>query len=298
MKVLFFGSDNFSLPLIKLIDKKHDLAAIITQPDRPKGRGKKKKANLVAQWGKLHNKLIFFDMSDTRIEEIGFDIGVVAAYGNIIPERLINMPRYQLINLHPSLLPRYRGATPVESALLNGDQKTGVSIISVDKKLDSGDILAMKEYPLSGRENSVQLRKILSEIGAELTIEVMENIGNIIPVKQDNNTAVYSKKINKESCRISFTDETAVEIDRKIRAYLSIGSFFKLDGLRIIVENAEYNEANTEKPAGSIIDMDTGLSIQTKDGILKIREIKPEGKRSMSIKQFLNGHKITQKILT
>lgn len=295
--MIFFGSDDFSLPLIKLIDKKHNLAAIITQPDKPKGRGKKMKANPIAQWAEVHNKHLFYDMADIQIKSINFDIGVVAAYGNIIPEYLINLPKYRLINLHPSLLPRYRGASPVESAILNGDTKTGISIIYVGKKLDSGDILAMKEYPLSGRENSIELRNILSEIGADLTLTVIENIDNIVPIKQNNYAAVYTKKLNKDDCKISFVNETAVEIDRKIRAYLSMGSFFKLDGLRIIAEEAQYDAENSKKPAGSIIRADTELSIQAKNGILRIKQILPEGKRSMSIKQFLNGHKITQKIL-
>lgn len=297
MRVIFFGSDNFSLPLIKLIDAKHNLAAIITQPDKPKGRGKKMKANPIAQWAKLHNKNLFYDMADIQLESINFDIGVVAAYGNIIPEYLINLPKYRLINLHPSLLPRYRGASPVESAILNGDTKTGISIIYVEKRLDSGDILAMKEYPLSGKENSIELRNILSEIGADMTLEVMKNIDNIVPVKQGDATAVYTKKLNKDDCKISFVSETAVEIDRKIRAYLSMGSFFKLDGLRIIVEKARYDAENSKKPAGSIIRADTKLSIQTKNGILRIKQILPEGKKPMSIKQFLNGHKITQEML-
>ncbi len=291
MKVLFFGSDDFSVPVLKMLDARHTLVGVVTQPDKPKGRGKKIQSNPVAEWSLRRNKRIFYDMNDSNIFLLDVDIGVVAAYGKIIPEKLINFPKYRLINLHPSLLPRYRGATPIESAILNGDRKTGCSLIYVEKKLDAGDILAVREYLLEGRENSMELRRILSEIGAEMTIDLLENVNNISPIKQDDSLAVYTKKMIKSDGKISFETESACRIDRKIRAYINIGSYFYLNGKRLIVEEADFEDVDSGKQAGCIISSKDRLAVQTKKGIIYIKRVRPAGKGSMTMKQFLNGYK-------
>ena len=182
-------------------------------------------------------------------------------------------------------------ATPIESTILNGDRKTGCSIIYVEKKLDSGDILAMREYLLDGRENSIKLRQTLSEVGAEMIIELLENMNNISPIKQDDSLAVYTKKMIKSDGKISFETESACRIDRKIRAYINIGSYFYLNGKRLIVEEADFEDVDSEKPAGCIISSKDRLAIQTKKGIIYIKRVRPAGKGSMAIKQFLNGYK-------
>jgi len=290
MKIIFFGSDEFSLPLIKALEVDHEIVAVITQPDKPQGRGRKIMPNPVAKWAVSHNKRIFYDMNQSEILSLDADIGVVAAYGRIIPEKLLNFPKYRLINLHPSLLPRYRGATPIETAILNGDEKTGCSVIYVEKKLDSGDILAMREYPLD-RENSIELRRILAEMGTQLVIDVIENIENLHPIRQDESQAIYTKKIAKSDAEIFFAKESASLIDRKIRAYIAIGSYFYLNGKRIIVQRADFDQANSGKPPGYIVEAKDRLTIQTKDGLLHIKQVKPAGKKSMSAKQFVNGYK-------
>ncbi len=242
-KIAFFGTPNFTIDFLnKLKESGFSPSLIITNPDRPYGRGMQISSPLPKKWAEENNiKCLQPEkLGDDFYQEVtkeDWDLFVVIAYGKIIPERIINTPKYGTINIHYSLLPKYRGATPVESAILNGDKVTGASIQQMVFKLDAGDVIAQKEIPINENDTTPMLREKINKEALELLPQTIQNIfnHNIIPIPQDETLATHSGKIKKEDGEIFLNDEDVLNW-RKYKAYYgSVGTFFfsEKDGKKI-----------------------------------------------------------------
>ena len=303
MKIVFFGSPSSAVySLKKLIEEGHRIDLVITQPDKPSGRGKKVKASAVKHYAqtvgipvyqpeKIRKDLLIRE----RLERIAPDLNVVVAYGQIIPAPIIYLPKYNSINLHFSLLPKFRGASPVSWSILNGDKITGVSVFQLDEKTDQGDILAMQEVTIHPGEYADELEDRLAAIGAELLCKTIKNIDTIPHIKQDHSKATFAPLLKKEDGKIDWTKEAA-EIDRKIRAFTPWPSAFSfLDHKRIKVIKGKKRDCLPDGCSpGEIIGIErTGIKVCCgHNSIYQIEELQPEGKKVMSAYAFSLGNRI------
>ncbi len=322
MKVVFWGSSDFSMPSLKLININHTISAVITNPDACCGRGMKELCVTPVKKFALEN--IFSILQPNNLKEESFyndlsqieaDLFVVVSYGMIIPERLLKIPRFHSINLHASLLPKYRGASPIQAALVNGDSRTGVTVQFMSKEMDKGDILLQKESAIFDHDNYLTLSGRLSEEGSVLLNQVVELIekGETKALKQNDPDATYTKLIKREDGRISFYKETARQIFNKWRAYYSWPGIFTEfknsenhsdigdssdQGKKIIVHLTEINLAEGKRNAapGAILRADKqGLVVACRDGAVQIKKLKPAGKKEMDYLSFTNGYKPSEK---
>ncbi len=269
MKIAFFGTPEFTtLFLDKLVQSGYSPSLVVTNPDRPSGRGMVLQSPAPKVWADQHNIQVLQPekIDEEFITSLGeWDLFVVIAYGKILPEKLINLPKYGTINVHYSLLPKYRGATPVESAILNGGEKTGVSIQQMRFKLDSGPIIAKKEIPISPDDTTTSLREKLNSEALLLLPNILEVIFNdkLKLEEQDETLATHCKKIKKEDGEITL-DENPILLDRKWRAYQPWpGLYFFKDGKRIKITKA-----------------------QLEDGLFVIEEVVPENGKRINYKDF------------
>ena len=257
MKIVFFGSPALALPsLKKLLEADHSIDLIITQPDRPSGRGKKlmpcpvKKTALdlnipYYQPLKIRKDEIALD----KIKKIEPDLNVVVAYGQIIPSSIIYLPRYNSLNVHFSLLPKYRGASPVQKALLDGEAKTGITIFELNEKMDEGDILVQEEVNVFPDENAADLEARLAQKGADLLIKAIAQIDKLKHRKQDHSQATYAPKIRKEDGKIDWT-KNSLYIERQVKAFTPWPSAYAfLKDIRIKIHKGRKFEK--EAPPGS-----------------------------------------------
>ena len=226
--ILFFGTEDFSLTSLEaLVEADFKIGAVITKSDTRRGRGGKQTPPKVKSFALEHNIPVLqpetTDELEKFIQSFSEPAGVLVSYGRIIPQSTIDLFTPGIINVHPSLLPKYRGPTPIESAIINGDNETGVSIMQLDKRMDAGPVYAQKVYPLQGNETKPQLYDTLATMGAELLINTLPSIlsGDLQPVPQDENDASYCPWLTKENTLIDPTAKTAQEIERQIRAHLT-----------------------------------------------------------------------------
>ncbi len=305
MKIVFFGSPFAAVcSLKKILESGHAVSLVITQPDRPAGRGKKTALSAVKKYA-IENNISVYQPEKIRkdhlvlekFKEIHPELNVVVAYGQIIPKAVIDFPKYNSINVHFSLLPKYRGASPVQWAILSGEKKTGVSIFELNEKMDEGDILAKKEVPILPREYAYELEGRLAEIGAELLCETIDKIERIPRKKQDPSQATYAPKIKKEQGRIDWTLD-AVWIDRKVRAFTPWPSAFTyLDGKRIkIIKGRDTPKTVPELSPGEVLNVKKeGIEIGCGHGsIYIVEELQPEGRRAMNAYAFTLGENVTR----
>ncbi|WP_457568036.1 methionyl-tRNA formyltransferase [Desulfurobacterium sp.] len=302
ISVVFMGTPDFAVPSLKrlIANDSFDVSLVITQPDRPAGRGKRLKPPpvkiLAGDYGipvvqpakiKGNEELM------KRLREISPDFIVVAAYGKILPPEVLKIPRIAPVNVHASLLPAYRGASPIQSVLLNGEEKTGVTIMKVTEKLDAGDIYIQREIPIFSHDNAKTLHDRLAEIGGELLVESLPLIasGKLKPVPQDEDRATYCTQIKKGDGRIDWS-ESAQTIFNKIRAFTPWPSAFtSFRGKHLkITEALPVDGAGVP---GQVVDIDReGFYVGTGRALLKILKVKPEGKREMSAADFVRGYRI------
>jgi methionyl-tRNA formyltransferase len=289
--IIFFGTDNFSLTALKsLVEANYNISAVVTKPDSKSGRGQKIIMSSVKKFAIENNITIWqpdklSDIFDD-IQMIKSDkIGILASFGKIIPESIINLFTPGIINIHPSLLPIYRGPTPIESAIANGDKKTGVSIMKLTKFMDAGPIYKQIEYKLSGSETQPELYEILAEIGANELIKTLPDIINGIeqPKPQDNSKSIYCSLLNKQDSLLDLQKITSASAERLIRAHLSFPKTkINIMGNMIIVTKAHV--ANQLKSPIDVLCNDNNY--------LVIDElIAPSGK-TMSANDFINGYKL------
>ncbi|MCR5053317.1 MAG: methionyl-tRNA formyltransferase [Lachnospiraceae bacterium] len=306
MKIVFMGTPDFAVPAVDALKKAgHDIVLCVTQPDKAAGRGNKVKYSEVKEWAIENDVPVFQPVrikNEESVEELKkypADVFVVAAFGQILPEDVLKMPRLGCVNIHASLLPKYRGASPIQWAVLNGDKTSGVTIMQMGVGLDDGDILLQEEVELDKNETGGSLFDRLSEVGAKLIVEALPKLdsGEITPIPQDESKATKVGMIRKALGKISFM-EPAEKIERYVRGlYPWPGAYTFLDGKTVKIHSADVTDLPEDAPKdlsnGTVVysDKDT-LIIKTSDKCLSVKELQLEGKKRMSISDFLRGHKI------
>ena len=288
--IIFFGTEDFSaVSLQKLIDEGFKIAGIITKPDSRKGRGQKFQAPKVKQTGEKFNIPVLQPQKMSEItdfvKKIEKPAGVLVSFGRIIPQEIIDLFTPAIVNVHPSLLPKYRGSSPIESAILNGDEKTGVSLMKLSKEMDAGDVYSQEEIELSKTETASDLYKTCGEIGAEMLVRDLPKIisGEIKGQKQDDSQAEYCQLLKKSDALLSQNEQTAEQAEQQIRAFeIFPKSKIKLGEHLIIVKSAKVVSSNPEN---------SPLTLKFAKGtFLKIeRLITPNGKETTA-KSFENGY--------
>jgi methionyl-tRNA formyltransferase len=303
MRVVFFGTPQFAVPSLEhLIKSSHQVVGVVTQPDRPRGRGQKVTDAPVKMTAVKHGLPVFQParLRDPEVTQIitnwAPDLGVVAAYGKILPESLLHLPRLGMINVHASLLPWYRGAAPVQRAVIDGVPQTGVTIMRMVAALDAGAMFAKVTRPVGPDETSDVVERDLAELGASLLVEVMEDlaVGRAIEEPQDDSLSTYASKVTKDEGLVDWT-LPAVAIHNRVRGlYPWPHAFTYLEGKRLILMRTHVESEPTTASPGTIVDVTGGLlQVATGDsGRLVIDEIQPEGRRAMKTRDYLAGHPI------
>lgn len=300
MRIVFFGSPAAALPsLERLIQAGHSIELVITQPDRPSGRGRALSPPPVKSFAAARGIPVLQPARlsrDTQAVEIiraaDPDIAVVVAYGQIIPRAIFDLPRFKSVNVHFSLLPKYRGAAPVQWAILNGEEKTGVTIFELNENMDEGDILDQAETAILPRETAGELEHRLAEIGAALLIRTIDRIDSLPRRAQDHSRATYAPKLKKENGRIDWSRE-ATEIDRLVRAFSPWpGAFTFWKGRRLIIHQGEpLNEKRDYRWPGQIVEIRSmGPLVCCGSGtVFLIRRLQGENRKAMEANAFLRG---------
>ncbi|MCX7846109.1 MAG: methionyl-tRNA formyltransferase [Dictyoglomaceae bacterium] len=303
MNIIFFGTPIFARIILERLFEKENIIAIFTQPDKPRGRGKKIEYSPVKEFA-LEKGIKLFqpdNLKSKEVEEIILelkpDILVVASYGKIIPEKLLKIPPYGGINVHASLLPKYRGASPIERALWNCEEETGVCIMQMEKGLDTGPVWSKKKIKIEPEDNRETLTLKLANLGSELLLETLPMIkeGKIKPIPQDDSHATYASKISPSEEKIDWNNSVK-RIWSQIRALSpEPGAYTYFRGNILKILKAYYSEEKIEDfPLGSIIliDKKKGFAVRGIDGILWILEVKPENKKRISAIDFINGYRL------
>ena len=299
MKIVFMGTPDFSVPALEEIAKHHEVVAVVTQKDKPKGRGQEMAFTPVKESAVKLNipvlqpeKVKDGEFVET-LRELNPDAIVVIAFGQILSKDILDLPKYGCINVHASLLPKYRGAAPIQWAVIDGEEKSGVCTMKMDEGLDTGDIIDCEEIELDAKETGGSLFDKLAVLGGELILKTLDKLefGNAHFVKQNDDESTYAKKMTKDLGEIDFTKD-AVSIERLIRGLNPWPSAFThLDGKVLKIWDADVVEGEGEP--GEVISEDkTSFVVATKDGALKINELQLEGKKRMKTSDFLNGRSI------
>lgn len=297
LKIVFAGTPDFAAQhLDALIKSHHDVIAVYSQPDRPAGRGKKLKASEVKQLALTHDIPVYqpenFKSDDAKqqLADLNADIMVVVAYGLLLPKAVLETPKLGCINVHGSILPRWRGAAPIQRAIWAGDAETGVTIMQMDEGLDTGDMISIATCPIEAADTSASLYTKLAELGPTALIDTLATIadGTATPEKQNDELANYAKKLSKDEANIDW-HMPAQQIERNIRAFNPWPiCFTQMQGNTVKIYAAELVE-NAGNP-GEILAADkTGITVATTEGALKITQLQPQGKKPMSAQDFLNG---------
>ncbi len=297
MRLVFIGTGEIGVPTLQALEKsRHEVVAIVTQPDKPAGRDQKltpppiKMISLGTTIPILQPKRIKEPESIEQLRFLAPDVVVVMAYGQILPRAVLEIPKRACLNLHASLLPRWRGAAPVQAAIAAGDQETGITVMYMDEGLDTGDILLERKTPIAANETGGSLHDRLGRIAPSAlldSLDLLEN-GNAPRAAQDNQAATIAPKLKREDGRIDW-NETAGSIERKIRAYNPWpGAFSDLVGRNLKIFSASIVDQHGR--AGEILRKDSDLIVGTADRAISLQEVQLEGKRRMSAAEFLRGH--------
>lgn len=290
MRIIYMGSSDFGLPSLMSIVDAYNVVGVYTNPPKPAGRGLKLQPTPIQAFAEETNIPCFTPTSLKQeydvIADLRPDVIVVAAYGKILPEFILNIPQYGCINIHGSILPRWRGAAPIQYALLSGDKTTGVTIMKMDAGMDTGDIILTEEYPLSMQDNVLTVFEALSKLGSKLIMQFLRDPRYFLDNKkaQTHQLATYTKKLKKEDMQINFCN-SADEIINQIRAFYP-KAWFSLNGNKIQVLSAEKEITHTNSDASTILDKNFLVSCGNNDAI-KLLLIKPESKRIMAGSEFL-----------
>lgn len=301
LKIVFAGTPDFAARhLAALLSSHHKVVAVYTQPDRPAGRGKKLTASPVKQLAQEHGIPVYQPASlkaeeaQQELAAIDADIMVVVAYGLLLPKAVLDTPRLGCINVHGSILPRWRGAAPIQRAIWAGDTQTGVTIMQMDEGLDTGDMLKIATLDIDAKETSATLYERLAELGPQALVECLGDIasGNAVAEKQNDELANYAKKLSKEEAQIDWS-MSAVAIERCIRAFNPWPmSHFSVADNNIKVWDAEVEAENSDKAPGTILSADKkGIRVATGEGVLRLLSIQPPGKKAMSAADILNSRR-------
>ncbi|MFY8274625.1 methionyl-tRNA formyltransferase [Pseudoalteromonas sp. SSDWG2] len=295
LRIVFAGTPDFAARHLQaLIDSEHEIVGVYSQPDRPAGRGKKLKASEVKELALAHDLPVFqpqtlkSDEAQQTLAELNADIMVVVAYGLLLPKSILDTPKLGCINVHGSILPRWRGAAPIQRAIWAGDDETGVTIMQMDEGLDTGDMLSISRCSINSDETSTSLYAKLAELGPKSLVETLANIESITPQKQDDNLANYAKKLSKQEALLDWQLD-AEQLERNVRAFNPWPvSYTEMAGNTVKVWQAHV-EQQTGIP-GTILSADkSGIVVACAKGALCITQLQPQGKKPMSAQDFLNG---------
>lgn len=298
MRVIFFGTPEFAVPALAALFSAHEVVAVVTRPDRPSGRGHKVTASPVKAAAEAHGTRVVQParLGDTEwlrdVAAMRADIAVVAAYGRLLPQALLDVPRLGFINVHASLLPRWRGAAPIHRAVLAGDAVTGVTIMRVVLALDAGPMLATASTPIGPTETSAALESRLATIGAELLIATLARMeaGPITEEPQDESRVTYAAKLERHESRIDWA-QPAAAIDRQIRGLQPWPLAAALiGGKRVAFLKATVIDSPSQAAPATVIEAGpSGLVVACAPGAVRITDVLPEGRRPMTSAAFLNG---------
>lgn len=303
MRIVFMGTPDFAVGALEaMIEAGHEVIAVVTQPDKPKGRGKEMQCPPVKECALAHGIEVFQPEKVKTPEAVevlrgyGADIFVVAAFGQLLSQEILDMPRYGCINIHASLLPKYRGAAPIQWAILDGEPYTGVTIMQMNAGLDTGDILTTVKVEIEQTETGDSLFDKLCEAGARLCVETLPLIeqGRITPIRQNEAEATYAKRLSKSLGKVDWT-ESAQVIERKIRGLNSWPSAYTTyRGKQMKLWKAMTDQTVFDDAVPGTIAAVTkeAFGVQTGEGILMITEVQLEGKKRMPVKEFLLGYQM------
>jgi methionyl-tRNA formyltransferase len=308
LNIIFAGTPDFAASALQaLLTTEHRVVAVYSQPDRPAGRGRKVQYSPVKQLAVEQDLEVFQPKSlkDPQAQQIlqqhNADLMVVVAYGLLLPQAVLDIPRLGCINIHASLLPRWRGAAPIQRAILAGDEESGVTIMQMEAGLDTGPMLSIRNTPIAPTETGGSLHDRLAELGSEALIEVLPGLrdGTIEAIPQDDALANYAGKLDKQEAKIDWS-QSAQQIDRQIRAFNPWPVAHCLYGDKVMrVWNSEVIQSEASANPGEIVATDkSGFTVATGDGLLRITQLQMPGKRAMSAGEFLNAHTMDGVVLT
>lgn len=302
LNIIFAGTPDFAAQHLQaLLNSQHNVIAVYTQPDKPAGRGKKLQSSLVKQLAEQNGLAVYQPKSlrnaesQAELTALQADVMVVVAYGLILPKAVLEAPRLGCLNVHGSILPRWRGAAPIQRAIWAGDKQTGVTIMQMNEGLDTGDMLHKVYCDISTNETSASLYHKLAELAPNALIDVLDNLesGKFQPEPQQEQMSNYAEKLTKEEAQLNW-QLSAEQLERNIRAFNPAPVAFLTVQINGNQERVKVYQANVlahqNKSAGMILACDkSGLQIATAQGVLNITQLQPSGKKPMSIQDFLNG---------
>ena len=304
MRVAFAGTPEFALPALSALAARHEIVGVLTQPDRPSGRGRRlaaspvKDAALVGQFPLAQPSTLKSEAARAQLASWHADVLIVVAYGLIVPPEVLSLPPLGCINVHASLLPRWRGAAPIERAILAGDSSTGVSIMQLDAGLDTGPILLQRRIEISRSHTGGSLRAELAALGAEALLEALTGVvnGALIPRAQPQEGSTYAPRIDKAEARIDWTHE-ALAIERRVRAFnpvpvaetLLAGEQLRIFSATALDENGRENAPKSDDPGAIIGVQDDSMIVQCGRGQLAVSEVQRPGRRPVAVRELSHG---------
>jgi methionyl-tRNA formyltransferase len=296
-RVAFFGSPEFALPVLSAILEHFEVVLVVTQPDKPSGRGMKLTPPAVAakalelglplsQPAKLKNNLEFAQ----KLRDSGADVAVTCAYGKILPASLLEIPPFGFLNVHTSLLPKYRGAAPIQWAVINGETETGVTVMQTDPGMDTGAILLQESIPISSVETVLELSPRLSSLGATMIVDALEQLGSLTAIPQDSNLATHARMLEKEDAFINWTLDAKTIFDRYRGLAGWPGSYFLFQGKRVKI--IKMRPSNASGHSGQVLELGDGVTVAAASGALELLVTQPEGKPKMNALDWARGYQV------
>lgn len=297
MKIVFMGSPEFAAPTLKLLSQHHEVIAVYTQAPKPAGRGHHETLSPIHKLANQLNIPVFTPKTLRKPEpqseffSLKADVAVVIAYGLILPKEILSSPKYGCINIHPSLLPKFRGAAPMQRTILAGEKETAMCIMQMDEGIDTGDVLSMEKVSLNDSITYQELSDNMAELGADMLIKVLENIDNINPQPQSETDACYAPKISKEEGELLW-HETAEILSRKVRALNPWpGTYFQANREKIKILAARYEDIDNNYNPGTVIE-ENPLKISCNKGFFIPTILQRPGKKTMNSADFFRGYKL------
>lgn len=308
MKIVFMGTPEFAVPVLEELIDNYDVKAVVTQPDKPKGRGHKLAFSPVKETAVKHNILVYQPVklrNDSEcienIKEIEPDFIIVVAFGQILTKEVLDIPKYGCINLHASLLPKYRGAAPINYAIINGEERAGISTMFMNEGIDTGDILLQKKFNIDDKMTFGELHDLFMNNGGKLVKDTIEGLVNksIEPIKQDDSLSTYVSTIDKNTCIIDWNNETKkiYNLIRGLSPYPLAQTKYKDNTMKIVKSEMIMDEGKFQRKnvPGRISDVSkNGIVVETGNGLLNLKVIQFSGKKALDIRDFLNGNTIDE----
>lgn len=302
MKVVFMGTPDFAVPVLEALIKNHQVVAVVSQPDKPKGRGKKLQPTPVKAVAEANNIPVYQperikdDEFVDFLEKIEADIYVVVAYGQLLSQRILDIPKYGCVNVHGSLLPKYRGAAPIQWSIIDGEEKTGVTIMYMVKKCDAGDMILKKEIKIEPEDTYETLHDKMAPVGAEALIEALDLIekGEVKAEKQDDELSCYASMITRDMGIIDWS-KSSKEIKNKVRGFNPVPAAYTNYGEDVLkIFKADILEGYDNGEIGEILAVDKkkGFVVKTGDGAVMVTEIQAKGGKRMNCADYMRGHEI------